>query len=328
MRRPAFSIALIFVIALALVVVAGLEKSGSAKETAEELLEVVLVGCETAASAVSTSAGKVTVHQWYWRPSGEVLETDSVYTIVCGGDRLKIVKEVSYMENQVTPREPNPDFRPFGPGTVLRQQVAYDGEKVTSYDPAQRRAVIAGPDSAIGDELRSMKLAVYAPGHGVPDLDPGSSSPGHTMSGPYVVGREVVNGDECIVVEFVATRTDAHGDEMKHYKRTWINPQRGFTISKSEGSHRGGVFGEGVLLSQLEVDTRQYSDSLWGISAARHEVYALDDSGRRYLQLRTITTFAEDYKLNAPVTEEMLAIELPSGTAVYNELIDAEYTVP
>jgi hypothetical protein len=30
----------------------------------------------------------------------------------------------------------------------------------------------------------------------------------------------------------------------------------------------------------------------------------------------------------APVTDDMLALRLPSGTRVRNELVDSEYTVP
>jgi len=54
----------------------------------------------------------------------------------------------------------------------------------------------------------------------------------------------------------------------------------------------------------------------------------LDQLDTRELKMETVVTVADDYQLNAPVTEEMLKVQLPSGTKVYNELIDAHYTVP
>ena len=56
--------------------------------------------------------------------------------------------------------------------------------------------------------------------------------------------------------------------------------------------------------------------------------YRLDQLDTRELKIETVVTVADDYQLNAPVTEEMLRVQLPSGTKVYNELIDAHYTVP
>jgi len=333
MRNRMFSIAVVLCVAmvvwLAVVTLTGPAKGIEAPGNAEDLLAAVRLGCETAASRVSTSTGQVTVHEWYWRSNGELIETDAVYTVASLGDKFKGVAEVHYVKNEASVPESDSRQQSIAPGTVLKQQLAYDGEKVTSYNPAEQCARIAGLDSQAGRDLTMMKLTVMNPGHGVPSLPTGSPSPHYiTSSGPYVVGREVVNGDECIVVELVDMVIDVNGDEVAYHNRSWINPQRGFTISKSQSSARGGMFGEGDLVAQAGVETRQYADDLWGISEARTEQYALDSSGTRYLQRRNITTFADDYQLNAPVTEEMLTIQLPSGTKVHNELIDAEYTVP
>jgi len=299
-----------------------------AEVNAEDVMEAVRLGCETAASRVSTSSGQVNVHEWYWRDNGELIETDSVYTVASAGDKFKGVAEVRYVKNETTVPESQPRQQPIEPATLLKEELACDGERIVSYKPAERRATIAGPDSRAGRRLTMMKATVLSPGHGVPNLAAGSPSPHYTRSGPYVAGREVVNGDECIVVEFVDMVTDADGNEVAYHNRSWINPERGFTVSKSESIARGGAFGEGTLLAQGEVETRQYGDGLWGISEAWTEQYALDSSGRRYLQRRNITTFAADYHFNVAVTEEMLSIDLPAGTKVHNELIDAHYTVP
>jgi len=83
-----------------------------------------------------------------------------------------------------------------------------------------------------------------------------------------------------------------------------------------------------MLLSHGELDLRKYGDNLWGLSEVRHEQYGLDDAGERYLNIRQIFTFGKDYRLNPPVTEDMLTVDLPSGTEVFDERIDAGYVVP
>jgi hypothetical protein len=247
--------------------------------------------------------------------------------VASAGEKFKAAVETIYLTNEWTP--PEPDMPIINtPGTVQRQEIAYDGERVTSYELDRKRAEIAGPDSGAGRELRTVKLMTLSPGHGVPDLPTQSCSSHHTRSGPYVVGREVVNGDECIVVESVDTVPRSDGTEVKYYFKVWISPARGFTMCRAEASAQGGPFGEGFLLGHTEIEVRPYGDDLWGVKQVRQEEYRLDESGKSYIMMREITTFADDYQLNAPVTEEMLTVQLPSGTRVHNELIDAEYTVP
>jgi len=295
----------------------------------EDVVADVIEGCEAAASHVSTAAGEVTLHQWYWRESGELLETESHYDVVYAGDRLKVAEEVRYLENQLSmPPDSGPRAQPIAPGTVHKQDLAYDGEKVTSYEPDRQRAVIAGKDSREWGNLLQIRGVVGLPGHGVPSLSTYLPMDRYTRTGPYVVGREIVNGDECVVVETVDTRTDPDGGEVAYWNRSWINPQRGFTASKSTAGARGGVFGEGMLLSEWELTTRSYGDGLWGMSEARTEQYGVDDSGRRYVQMRMVITYADDYQLNVPVTDEILMVELPSGTRVHDKLSDKQYTVP
>ncbi len=302
----------------------GLQPVGA--EEAEDVLAAVRLGCETTTARVSTSAGVVTVHEWNWRSNGELLETETLYTVASEGERFKAAVDTRYIRNEWTP--PDPDLRVNAPGTVQRQEIAYDGEKITSYEPDRNRAEISGLDSDGGRLLRTVKLMALSPGHAVPRLPTSSPSPEGVNRGPHVVARDILNGDECIVVESVRTATAADGTQQEYYSRFWVMPQKGFSVARSETEARGGMFGEGTLLSQAEIDTREYADALWGISEVRHEEYRLQDSGRPYLKSRTITAFADEYQLNGPVTKEMLTIDLPSGTKVYNELIDAEYTVP
>jgi len=153
-------------------------------------------------------------------------------------------------------------------------------------------------------------------------------TPDNPNPGPYVLGRQAVNGEDCLVVESVRTAPAGNGTQTEYY-RFWLAPQKGFSVVKAEAKARGGVFGEGeTVIAQGEAQLREYADGLWGISQVQQEQYMVDDSGRRYLNTRTITSFSKDYAINASVTDEMLAVALPSATQVHNELIDAAYSVP
>ena len=82
-------------------------------------------------------------------------------------------------------------------------------------------------------------------------------------------------------------------------------------------------------MARFDIDTVPCGDGLWRISSWRQDQYTMSPStGEPYLSARSTVTYSDDYQLNAPVTEEMLTIDLPSGTRVHDEVIDAYYTVP
>jgi hypothetical protein len=213
---------------------------------------------------------------------------------------------------------------------VHKRGIACDGEKVTSYEPDRNWAEIFGPDSDSRHQLRATRAIVMSPGHGVPEweLEQIKLPPGYEWNERRLLGREVVDGKECIVYEASHTAPRADGTTVTYYHRKWVDPQRQFTLSKSESGIRGGPYGEGFVLAEAEVETRQYADGLWGVREVRMEEHRLDDSGNPYRMRYAVTTVADDYHLNGPVSEDMLTIQLPSGTKVYNTLIDAGYTVP
>ena len=290
------------------------------------LLAAVRLGCETARSRISTRVGAISMRESFWKGDEKWLETETVYRVVSEGTKVRVTADTTYIRNDWTTTDPG--GVPIAPGTVMSKQLAFDGEKVVEYWPAENRAAIAGPESAIGSELRSITRIIEETFPGAPDLDMEMPAPRYTTRGPAVVGREVVDGEECVVVELVHVRVNSDGQEISWYHRYWIAPDMGFTALKAEFGYRGGRYGDGVVMVETEAEPRQYSNGLWGLSRIRARRYRLDESDTRDLEIETVVTVADDYQLNAPVTDEMLTIKLPSGTKVYNELIDAEYTVP
>jgi hypothetical protein len=321
--------AFVAVLCIAVVGIVTPARGQGTQENPKDLLDMTLLGCQTAASLVSTSSGRVTVHEWYWRANGQVLETVADYTVASKGDKFKVLAEVGFANNELTPTVSDPGLKPIPSRTVTRRELAYDGERVVSYKPAQHRALVASTDSNAGRDLRALKLQVLHPGNGVPTLSALSPLPNYTRNGPCAVGWELVDGDECVVVEYTDVGTGAGGAEVRYRNRFWIDPEKGFTLPKSEAWVQGGAFGQQeILLAQSQCQVRQYDVDLWGVSVAQSEQYALDSLGKWYLQRRTIITFASDYRLNTPVSDDMLAIALPSGTKVYNELLDEQSTAP
>ena len=291
-----------------------------APKEAADLLAAVRLGCDTATASVSTSAGVVTVHEWHWRDNGQVLETETTYTVASKGERFKAAVETKYLTNEWSSYNT--------PGTIQKTVLGYDGETVTRYGPARSYAEISGIDSQIGRELRNVKLMAVSPGIGVPRFEGMPPTSDNPNPGPYVLGRQTLNGEDCVVVESSYSTPTEKGTQTM-YVRFWLALQKGFSVVKSEGEARGGMFPEkGVLVDQGEAQLREYAGGLWGVSQVQQEAYMVDSSGRLYLKTRTITSFPKDYAINRSVTDEMLAVTLPSGTKVHNELIDTEYTVP
>jgi hypothetical protein len=143
-----------------------------------------------------------------------------------------------------------------------------------------------------------------------------------------VLGRETVNGEECVVVEVTKERVRDTG-AYTHTYTYWIDPARGFSLVRFESHLRAAPSEESVLMTRADIETVPCGDGLWRISSWRQDQYTISPStGERYLNARSTVTYSDDYQLNAPVTEETLTIDLPSGTKVHNELIDSRYTVP
>ena len=299
-------------------------------EDAAALLASLRQGCDLAAAAVHSGVGTLTVHAWAWRPNGDKRETETTYSVASQGDRFKAVSETRYVEDEWAPAvsQTNTATAP----TARREEIAFNGETITFYEPDEGNAIIGDAASPhLGKLLQSVRLYTRSPGHAVPvgvlDLKPASEA--CLPAEPRVLGRDLIDGEECVVCEASAQVRGTTSGSVTSISRYWINPARGYSLVKAETYMQQALSLPPDLLSSVEVDTVPAADTLWRISSWRQDVYAVDfQTSRPYLSLRSTASFADDYQLNAPVTEDMLTINLPSGTKVYNELIDAQYTVP
>jgi len=57
--------------------------------------------------------------------------------------------------------------------------------------------------------------------------------------------------------------------------------------------------------------------------------FTLTDYGADGLANKMTTlTYGADFQINVPISEDELTLKLPSGVSVYDEVLDATYTVP
>ena len=81
--------------------------------------------------------------------------------------------------------------------------------------------------------------------------------------------------------------------------------------------------GTNVLAQERMAEPRLYGDSLWGPGRFTEKQY--DAKGKVVVTI--YTEYDPDFKLNVPVSEKDLSLQLPSGTLVHNHVQDADYTV-
>ncbi|NIN70108.1 MAG: hypothetical protein GTO63_36590, partial [Anaerolineae bacterium] len=85
--------------------------------------------------------------------------------------------------------------------------------------------------------------------------------PTHERRGPWLKGRQVVDGEECVVVEVAYVHTAEEGGEISLNDTFWISPRMGFATLKMETRCYGGKYGdEGMLSAEVTTQTREWGD--------------------------------------------------------------------
>lgn len=309
-----------------------------ARESDADLLAIVLQGSREAASSIHSGAGRVTIRQSLRQPDGGLLETEGSYDIAFRGERYKACREVKYLSNG-SATDSDPDEARILPGTVLRDEVTFDGVQVRRLDIDDNTGWIGSLETTMGrhEVLRWRQEFATAEvtrpiGCGVWDIRAFHNSlmfPNTNSEGPVVVGRDVIDNQECIVVEVAYDYSRASGDAFRDIRRFWVNPDRGFTVSRMRVWTEGGVYPVRTLVAECEIKTREYPGNLWGPGEYVETQYDLDRAtGQTVQKLHKTITFDAGFRLNIPVSDAQLSLVFPSGTTIHDEVLDADYTVP
>ena len=301
--------------------------TASAAENDEDVLAALSEGCANAVSSIRSGSGHAKTYFWTRRGDGGVLETEAENDLKFEGDRFLLREKVKYLTVDPVPGK---EASEPPPPTMRNTTSSYDLEKVTileQYDTLPARATICDPTRGRGrDQLNLYKVFAGILGHGVGHLVPRPEDlpPSVQVTSAKIVGRETINGDECIVVDVVMTVHLPDEDTVIQTNREWVNIDKGYAIVRVRSWKEGNVYGVKTLVLESSTTVRQYGDGVWGLDTYTLQEYNLEGEVRQNL----VITYDPDFKLNVPVSDSELSLTLPSGTKVHDELIDAQYTVP
>lgn len=331
MKKKCILIALLILAALAVWQIVGSLPRALAQSN-EDYLPIVSEGCRSAAAAVSSGAGKVTVELWHKQRDGSIQEVEDTYWVEFAGDRFNLSKESVVLKNEPKPGTTAIDPWVFPVGTKTRTKSVFDGQRFTSLELDKNEATIASSDSSRVDaNTIDYYSCVRMIGHGLMKLDfyAEKEGPGVTNCiSPHITGRVNLNGDDCITVEMASTHTRDGGNNAIVTTKLWIAPDKGFAVPRVQTWVEGGESKEKSLAIEVSTELRQYAEGIWGPSKCVFESYTITKTGSVEKTLKRVTTYDRDFQINVPVPDSAFVLALPSGTKVHDEVLDATYTVP
>ena len=297
-------------------------------EAGQEMLPTLLEGCRNAVSSVKSGKGRVTIYERYEREDERILETETSYNLWFSGERFRLSVSERILQCTFESALP-PDQRRLSPGRVLRREVAYDGEKVTTLEVNEGTATV-GEYKFQDHGVQDYMSVQFAPSHVLCEVEKVGELPGYTIGELRIVGREPVNGDECLVIELTRKPSEGRKTGGLFTYWLWVSPGKGFTVPRTRCWVEGGVtYKEKTLISQDDAEeVRQYGD-VWGpakVTLVEHRING--ETGEYYKNGEETITYSPDFQVNVPLTGEELSLVLPPGTKVYNKLLDEWSVVP
>lgn len=143
---------------------------------------------------------------------------------------------------------------------------------------------------------------------------------GSGVTGLGVIGKEMLNGSECIVLQDDSSSTADYRVKSK----TWVDAEHGFTIPRSETEVISRTTGQVVARQEYVTRIRDYGNGMWGPAQFTMTQYGADGS----LTKSTTLTYGPDFQINVSIDGRDLALNVPSGVGVDNEVVGATYTLP
>lgn len=294
----------------------------------EDTMDVLLAGMRHAASSIRSGRGTVIEELSLKSKNGEALESKTSYTVVFLGDKFKISSEDKYRTSSAGVIN-HPEDQPSH--EAIRGVIAYDGERAIHYKPLERRASVGDVTSPTGRQAIALyNTRINMLWNGVYSIEAAAMLPKKynvVSHKPTVIGRETVNGDDCILLELGST-TEFPTGPREGKGKVWVCPSKGFTVPRMQGYGFVGASDNMKLIFETNAEMRRYDSDLWGPAKAVRVQYGLDADGQYGQVLRQTIIYDTNFELNVPVNEDELKLTIPSGTEVFEELLDALYTVP
>lgn len=126
--------------------------------------------------------------------------------------------------------------------------------------------------------------------------------------------REMFNGSTCIIFE---------KQSQDDISRLWVDIDRGFNVTKFEllqFSSKNELIGREEYVTEL----KQYGSDVWFPSRYSWTAYKADGTAKPF----QIATYDPDFKINVPVSEDDLKLNIPAGLDVDDKVQGKRYKTP
>jgi len=297
-----------------------------------DLLELVKAGTRNAASSIRSGVGTISLRTWSTERGG-VSETEIAYKVAFSGERFKLSATHTVLQSSPGPGDEKAKML-IPAGTVLHYTVAYDGSALTVLYADDKAANVLAPDRASGAQppwwrdispLRCGFQPVDAPAPGSTVHLPNG---GCLLMGTTDAKRQSADGEGYIVVEINQTDRTPGSNNFTSKRIHWVNVDKGFVVAKRFTYGHDDIRTEDVLLDERLVTVRDYGGGRWGPDTCTLVSYRPNKAGEmQRVRIQTIK-YGPDFRLNVPVSDADLALTLPAGTKVVDEVHGAEYVIP
>lgn len=272
---------------------------GSASASDKELLESVLAGMQHRYGSITSCQGSVHLVTTLPMDKGEKLLSVQVLTAAFDGKRLRISGQVHT-------------------GAAADFAGTFDGATTTELlaDPSVGVCTYEGLDGVTGG-----MFSLFVDPRNIGGFPPASVDR-RAAGSARIVGREVLDGRECVVLEMTSPISRM---------RVWVDVGRGYAVPKYRAWYvrtvpylGWAIPGGSILLREEVVESRQYGEGLWGPAKFTRVEYRPDGT----IEKKVYGTYDPEFKINVPISEDDLRPTLPSGTKVYDDPEGPSYTVP
>jgi len=304
---------------------------------ASDILDVYRIGSRQAVDGVRSGMGEAVVRITQFRAGNVCLDIERNYILAFADKKMRASITERFLSNASLGDAGKALLIPAG--TVRERRVFVDGDQVTMLEGG--RAVIGNGcvrhsqaeiwrDECVGYFGRSSARGTSTVGHGLIDL----GAVEKTFVGGYYVGArttvcepEVIDGRPCTRVDLLARGDHKRGiaDRLMRY---WFDRERGFVTPRVQAYYEGGPYTSRFMSHEC---VSEYRESVGGFWCPRKTItcrYALDSAGNAYKSEEVTITYADGFQFNCLPPGSALTLALPAGTKVYDENLDAVYTVP
>jgi hypothetical protein len=262
---------------------------GSASASDKGLLEGVLAGMQHRYASITSCQGSVHLVTTLPMDKGEKLLSVQVLTAAFDGKRLRISGQVQT-------------------GAAVDFAGTFDGATTTELlaDPSVGVRTYEGLDGVTDGMFSLFVDPRNIGGLALPSVD------GHADESVRIVGREMLDGRECVVLEMTGPISRM---------RVWVDVERGYAVPKYRAWYvrtvpylGWAIPGGSILLREEVAESRQYGEGLWGPAKFTRVEYRPDGT----IEKKVYGTYDPEFKINVPIPEENLKLALPSGTQVFD----------